>query len=165
MRVTPWVRALLEVADIHWAHLNACSLPLHPDVYNTASRSHLPRALPSPPQMSTQRYSVTPHPIETLLTWVKSEEIAIPEIQRPFVWEATKVRNLLDLLYRGYPVGYLISWRSSVLAENVGTAESPISMNSGKSFEELHSSCALGRQCTRLRQLLRSTQEVNGSKD
>ena len=29
--------------------------------------------------MSTQRYSVTPHPIETLLTWVKSGEIAIPE--------------------------------------------------------------------------------------
>src|SRR5699024_587402 len=41
--------------------------------------------------MPTQRYSVTPHPIETLLTWVKSGEIAIPEIQRPFVWEATKV--------------------------------------------------------------------------
>jgi hypothetical protein len=62
--------------------------------------------------MSTQRYSVTPHPIETLLTWVKSGEIAIPEIQRPFVWEATKVRNLLDSLYHGYPVGYLIAWRN-----------------------------------------------------
>ena len=62
--------------------------------------------------MSTQRYTVTPHPIDTLLTWVKSGEIAIPEIQRPFVWEATKVRNLLDSLYRGYPVGYLISWRN-----------------------------------------------------
>src|SRR3954463_7815149 len=62
--------------------------------------------------MSTQRYSVTPHPIETLLTWVKSGEIAIPEIQRPFVWEATQVRNLLDSLYRGYPVGYLIAWRN-----------------------------------------------------
>jgi uncharacterized protein with ParB-like and HNH nuclease domain len=49
--------------------------------------------------MSTQRYSVTPHTIETILTWVKSGEIAIPEIQRPFVWEATKVRNLLDSLY------------------------------------------------------------------
>jgi hypothetical protein len=62
--------------------------------------------------MSTQRYSVTPHPIETLLTWVKSGEIAIPEIQRPFVWEATRVRNLLDSLYQGYPVGYLIAWRN-----------------------------------------------------
>ena len=37
--------------------------------------------------MSTQRYSVTPQPIDTLLAWVKSGEIAIPEIQRPFVWE------------------------------------------------------------------------------
>jgi len=62
--------------------------------------------------MATQRYTVTPHPIETLLSWVKSGEIAIPEIQRPFVWEATKVRNLLDSLYRGYPVGYLIAWRN-----------------------------------------------------
>ncbi len=62
--------------------------------------------------MSTQRYTVTPHPVETLMTWVKSGEIAIPEIQRPFVWEATKVRNLLDSLYQGYPVGYLIAWRN-----------------------------------------------------
>ncbi len=62
--------------------------------------------------MSTQRYSVTPHPIETLLTWVKSGEIAIPEIQRPFVWDATQVRNLLDSIYQGYPVGYLIAWRN-----------------------------------------------------
>lgn len=65
--------------------------------------------------MSTQRYSVTPHPIETLLTWVKSGAIAIPEIQRPFVWEATKVRNLLDSLYQGYPVGYLIVWRNPTI--------------------------------------------------
>lgn len=62
--------------------------------------------------MATQRYTVTPHPIETLLTWIKSGEIAIPEIQRPFVWEATKVRNLLDSLYCGFPVGYLIAWRN-----------------------------------------------------
>jgi hypothetical protein len=62
--------------------------------------------------MSTQRYTVTPHPVETLLTWVKSGEIAIPEIQRPFVWEGTKVRNLLDSLYQGYPVGYLIAWKN-----------------------------------------------------
>ena len=48
--------------------------------------------------MSTQRYSVTPHPIETILTWVNSGEIAIPEIERPFIWEATKVSILLDSL-------------------------------------------------------------------
>lgn len=71
--------------------------------------------------MSTQRYSVTPHPIETLLTWVKSGEIAIPEIQLPFVWEATKVRNLLDSLYQGYPVGYLIAWRNPTVKLKDGT--------------------------------------------
>lgn len=71
--------------------------------------------------MSTQRYSVTPHPIETLLTWVKSGEIAIPEIQRPFVWDATKVRNLLDSLYKGYPVGYLIAWRNPTVKLKDGT--------------------------------------------
>ena len=71
--------------------------------------------------MSTQRYSVTPHPIETLLTWVKSGEIAIPEIQRPFVWESTKVRNLLDSLYQGYPVGYLIAWRNPTVKLKDGT--------------------------------------------
>jgi hypothetical protein len=62
--------------------------------------------------MATQRYTVTPHPIETLPAFAECGEIAIPEIQRPFVWEATKVRNLLDSLYRGYPVGYLIAWRN-----------------------------------------------------
>lgn len=72
--------------------------------------------------MSTQRYSVTPHPIDTILTWVKSEEIAIPEIQRPFVWEATKVRNLLDSLYQGYPVGYLIAWRNPTVKLKDGTS-------------------------------------------
>ncbi len=71
--------------------------------------------------MSTQRYSVTPHPVETLLTWVKSGEIAIPEIQRPFVWEATRVRNLLDSLYQGFPVGYLIAWRNPTVKLKDGT--------------------------------------------
>src|SRR5690606_7367471 len=62
--------------------------------------------------MSAQKYSVNQHLIETLLTWVKSGEIAIPEIQRPFVWDATKVRDLMDSLYQGFPVGYIIAWRN-----------------------------------------------------
>lgn len=62
--------------------------------------------------MSTQRYSVTQHPISTLITWINSGEIAIPEIQRPFVWKPTKVRDLMDSLLNGYPVGYLIAWRN-----------------------------------------------------
>ena len=71
---------------------------------------------------ATQRYAVTPYPIETILTWVKSNEIAIPEIQRPFVWDSTQVRNLLDSLYRGYPIGYLIAWRNPTVRLKDGTS-------------------------------------------
>jgi len=59
-----------------------------------------------------QKYSVNQHLIETLLAWVNSEEIAIPEIQRPFVWSSSKVRDLMDSLYQGYPIGYVIAWRN-----------------------------------------------------
>lgn len=74
--------------------------------------------------MTAQRYSVNQYLIETLMTWVKSGEIAIPEIQRPFVWEAAKVRDLMDSLYQGYPVGYIIAWRNpSVKLKDGGMAE------------------------------------------
>lgn len=59
-----------------------------------------------------QKYSVNQHLIETLLAWVNSGEIAIPEIQRPFVWDSSKVRDLMDSLYQGYPIGYVIAWRN-----------------------------------------------------
>jgi hypothetical protein len=59
-----------------------------------------------------QKYAVNQQLIETLLAWVKSGEIAIPEIQRPFVWDSSKVRDLMDSLYQGYPIGYVIAWRN-----------------------------------------------------
>jgi len=59
-----------------------------------------------------QKYTINQHPVGTILTWISSGEIAIPEIQRPFVWKASKVRDLMDSLYNGYPVGYLITWRN-----------------------------------------------------
>ena len=71
--------------------------------------------------MAIQRYSVNQHPIQTLLAWVESSEIAIPEIQRPFVWTAIKVRDLIDSLYQGYPVGYLIAWRNPSIRLKDGT--------------------------------------------
>ena len=33
-------------------------------------------------------------------------QIALPEIQRPIVWSNSKVRDLFDSMYHGYPVGY-----------------------------------------------------------
>jgi hypothetical protein len=74
--------------------------------------------------MPTQRYSVTQPPIDTLFTWIRDGEIAIPEIQRPFVWSAVQVRNLLDSLFRGYPVGYLIAWRNPDVKLKDGTSSS-----------------------------------------
>ena len=62
--------------------------------------------------MASERYSVNSHLVETILAWIKSGEIAIPEIQRPFVWDSTKVRDLIDSLYQGYPIGYIIAWKN-----------------------------------------------------
>lgn len=62
--------------------------------------------------MEKEKYTVHQFPIQSILGWVKSGEIAIPEIQRPFVWDSTKVRDLIDSLYQGYPIGYLISWKA-----------------------------------------------------
>lgn len=71
-----------------------------------------------------QKYAVNQHLIEAVLMWVKSGEIAVPEIQRPFVWKASKVRDLMDSLYQGYPVGYLIVWRNpNVRLKDGATAE------------------------------------------
>lgn len=58
------------------------------------------------------KYSVTQSAVTQLLMDVKSDKIAIPELQRPFVWDSIKVRDLMDSLYKGYPVGYLITWQS-----------------------------------------------------
>ena len=58
------------------------------------------------------KYSVNNYPINLILGWYGSKEMAIPEIQRPFVWKPVKVRNLIDSLYRGYPIGYLTVWRN-----------------------------------------------------
>jgi uncharacterized protein with ParB-like and HNH nuclease domain len=71
--------------------------------------------------MKTQKYSVNQHLIETVLAWVTSKEIAIPEIQRPFVWDSSKVRDLMDSLYQGYPIGYLIAWKNPNVRLKDGT--------------------------------------------
>jgi hypothetical protein len=62
--------------------------------------------------MQTQKYAVNQHQISTFLAFVKDGQIAIPEVQRPFVWDNTKVRDLLDSLYKGYPIGYVITWQN-----------------------------------------------------
>jgi len=45
---------------------------------------------------------------------VQMGQIGLPDIQRPFVWKNTKVRDLFDSMYRGYPVGYLLFWQNGL---------------------------------------------------
>ncbi|CAM2787523.1 GmrSD restriction endonuclease domain-containing protein [Salinicoccus roseus] len=57
-------------------------------------------------------YNVNNSTVNALLGWIDEGIVAIPEIQRPFVWSATKVRDLLDSLYKDYPIGYIITWQN-----------------------------------------------------
>lgn len=59
--------------------------------------------------------------VQNIISWIKSGEIAIPEIQRPFVWDSTKVRDLLDSLYKGFPIGYIIVWKNPDVRLKDGT--------------------------------------------
>jgi hypothetical protein len=51
-------------------------------------------------------------PISTLVDMYKRSELQLPEIQRQYVWRATRVRDLLDSLYRGYPSGSILMWET-----------------------------------------------------
>lgn len=47
-----------------------------------------------------------------LLHYIEIGDIALPDIQRPFVWSNAKVRDLFDSMYRGFPVGYFLFWEN-----------------------------------------------------
>lgn len=55
-------------------------------------------------------FSTYPSRVAELLQKIESGEIALPDLQRPFVWEDAKVRNLLDSMNKGFPVGYVMLW-------------------------------------------------------
>jgi len=50
--------------------------------------------------------------LKKLIEDLKMGEIGLPDIQRPFVWPRTKVRDLFDSMYRGFPIGYLLFWEN-----------------------------------------------------
>ncbi len=58
-------------------------------------------------------FTQIPYTLQTLIANIDSGILALPEIQRPFVWENAKVRDLFDSMYRGYPVGTLLFWLTS----------------------------------------------------
>jgi len=51
--------------------------------------------------------------LSQLLGDIDLGKLALPELQRPFVWKKSAVRDLLDSMYRGFPVGYLMLWNAA----------------------------------------------------
>ncbi|MGA7886806.1 MAG: DUF262 domain-containing protein, partial [Acidobacteriaceae bacterium] len=80
---------------------------------------------------STEKESLTMQqqniPIGSLVDMYKRGELRLPEIQRHYVWQATRVRDLLDSLYRGYPSGSILMWETD---EPVPTRDFAISQDS-----------------------------------
>lgn len=50
--------------------------------------------------------------VEELVTMIEKGELRLPEMQRRYVWRSTRVRDLLDSLYRGYPSGAILLWET-----------------------------------------------------
>ena len=63
-------------------------------------------------------FKVATYPLHLLLDYIEKGKLSLPDIQRPFVWKATQVRDLFDSLYRGFPVGTLMLWETGA---KVGT--------------------------------------------
>ena len=63
-------------------------------------------------------------PITSLIEDIDQGKIGLPELQRPFVWPNVNVRDLFDSLYRGYPVGFLLFWKTGAEGslKQIGTA-------------------------------------------
>jgi hypothetical protein len=61
--------------------------------------------------------------VEELVGMIERGELRLPEMQRRYVWRSTRVRDLFDSLYRGYPSGAILLWETD---ENVPLQEMAI---------------------------------------
>ena len=62
--------------------------------------------------MAITVFKVISYTLSNLLEEIDRGEIALPDIQRPFVWNPAKVRDLFDSMYHGFPVGNLLFWET-----------------------------------------------------
>lgn len=68
-----------------------------------------------------RKYDVDKISIKNLLGDIEQGRISMPEIQRPFVWDSTKVRDLVDSIFRGFPIGYIITSTDPAMIQKDGT--------------------------------------------
>lgn len=59
-------------------------------------------------------YCDTGYTLNHLVLEIGAGHIALPDIQRPFVWSSAKARDLFDSMYRGYPIGTIMLWQTGV---------------------------------------------------
>lgn len=62
--------------------------------------------------MTKELFKNIPSKVGDLVRGVESGRIDLPDLQRPFVWQDSKVRELFDSMLRGYPIGYIMLWES-----------------------------------------------------
>lgn len=62
--------------------------------------------------MIGEKFTLLQYSVSGILGLIETEQFVIPEIQRPFVWKRSQVRDLIDSLYNGYPTGYIITWKN-----------------------------------------------------
>ncbi len=62
--------------------------------------------------MAPTVYRDTGYTLMYLVEEIRHGKIALPDIQRPFVWSSAQVRDLFDSMYRGFPVGTLMFWET-----------------------------------------------------
>ena len=48
--------------------------------------------------------------IADILNNIDNEALALPVFQRGYVWKRRQVKDLMNSLYHGYPVGALLTW-------------------------------------------------------
>jgi hypothetical protein len=63
-------------------------------------------------KMIVEKFNLMQYSVHAILGLIDAEDFVIPEIQRPFVWKRSQVRDLIDSLYNGYPTGYIITWKN-----------------------------------------------------
>lgn len=81
--------------------------------------------------MANILFTPVPRTLKELIMEVENGKLGLPELQRGYVWKATKVRDLLDSMLKGYPIGYLMIWDatdSTEKSKQIGTDNKPFSV-------------------------------------
>ena len=72
--------------------------------------------------------------VAELVAMIANKTLELPEMQREYVWRSTRVRDLLDSLYRGYPSGVILTWQTSLDVQRNDFAVATTDQGSGASM-------------------------------